>query len=991
MENKMKLGESYKDFTVESCKYSEAAKSTIIRLKHKTGLEVVHFLNDCQDNMVFFGFRTAEPTARGTPHIMEHTVLCGSEKYKVKDPFISMANQSMNTFLNAFTYADFTGYPVSSMNKKDFFNLASVYADATFFPMLDKGAFMQEGHRCEVDENGKVSIQGVVYNEMKGAYSSPVNVVYTKIDENLLPGTIYAKDSGGDPAEIPNLTYEDFVAFHKKWYRLSNCLAAFYGNIPTKELLDFLEKEIISRRANEENVDVFPEYDEYTKQKEKLNNKIVETEIPVASSSEDSKTFTIAWNLGEPKTLKDHIENVMISNVLGAHTGSYVLKAIVDSGLGVIGQISGLLSEERYDVLTYSIDNFTGKTEDARKIIVDAIRSVVENGIDETVRDSVVNIEKYGLLRTDQQCEGLMKLVSYMHMWTYKRDVDSYADLKKEIDALCEKALEKGYLENLIKERLLDNADNVSMTFDLSSRNVEAFAKKEQENIDKILETTSIDNIKEEYKIMEKFQNTFTDTSSLPRISVSDLAKGEDVVEKNNVTIEYINAHNNKGIPLFYSEANKPGTVDINVSFPVDKISPSDYKYLKLLAYVLSDIGYDDVAWSDANTLMTKYTGYFYNCLDFHPLRENDRTLRIHEKHKDFSCRDFIVYNVSCLIENLDKTLEILERTIQNPNFGDEKRIKNLIDTYVSDLNNDFCPDGRQYVRSRVNALSSVIDAKQEIVEGLTAYKFLNNLRDVNKTTDKLKSLFETIKDSGSMVFYTCSGENSELIKSKLERFVKRADLKELSSRPHTKDEDFYKEVFKGGKSQKEHLVVDTNTGYAALNFKGSKYMEKDSFAEDTLLQWMNTNALWTQLRTVHGCYGAYVVPNHVSGICEFATYRDPNPSTSNSEFLQCAKETANKEFTQDDVEKMVISSYGDKTQPKTISGKALYFYHRTIESLDDQDRIDTINEILALTPTDINNVAKKIDTMAHQPDISEAVFCKSVSEDFKPNVIIDC
>ena len=138
-------GISYKDFTVESSEYSEASKSTIIRLKHKSGLTVVHFANKCQDNMVFFGFRTADKTACGTPHIMEHSVLCGSEKYKVKDPFISMANQSVNTFLNAFTYPDFTGYPVSSTNKKDFFNLASVYADAVFFPMLDEGAFMQEG------------------------------------------------------------------------------------------------------------------------------------------------------------------------------------------------------------------------------------------------------------------------------------------------------------------------------------------------------------------------------------------------------------------------------------------------------------------------------------------------------------------------------------------------------------------------------------------------------------------------------------------------------------------------------------------------------------------------------------------------------------------------------------------------------------------------------------------------------------------------------
>lgn len=983
-------GISYKDFTVESSEYSEAAKSTIIRLKHKSGLTVVHFANKCQDNMVFFGFRTADKTACGTPHIMEHSVLCGSEKYKVKDPFISMANQSVNTFLNAFTYPDFTGYPVSSTNKKDFFNLASVYADAVFFPMLDEGAFMQEGHRLEVDDDGKVSIQGVVYNEMKGAYSDPINVMFQKINETLLPDTIYAKDSGGDPLVIPSLTYQDYLAFHKKWYKVSNCIVGFYGNIPTNELLDFLDTEVISRR-NDDGLSVYNDFYKSTTQKKPLNNLVLNEYIPITSSSDESKTFTIAWNLGEAKNLKTQIENKMMSNVLSAHTGSYVLKAITDSGLGQVGQIYGILDDTRYKVLTYTIDNFTGKVEDAKALILDAIKGVVENGIDEDTRQSIVNIEKYDLLRTDKNYQGLNELNRYMHLWIYDYDLDSYANLKSEIDALCEKALKPGYLENLLKTRILENPNNAAFVFNLSSEYVKDFALKENANIEKLMNDCAMntDVIKEKYKIMKKFQDTFNDTKSLPRISISDLKCGEDVVERNNVRVEYVPAKDNSPIPVLYSEADMPGTVDITVGFPFDKINPEDYKYINLMTKVMSDIGYDDVSWSDANGLMAKYSGYFYNYVSMYPLRKSERTEKLFEKTKDFACRDYFNYTFSCLTENLDKVLHILSRVIQNPNFG-EKYFENIVKTYISNKKQDFCSSGRQYAMNRTLANVDVFAAKNEIIDGITEYKYLDNFMKFDETLNKIKEIFITIKESGSIVCFACSSNNKSSTMKSIKNFIKETELKHLSERPNVNPEDFFKAVYNGTTEGKEHIKVNTSTGYAALSFKGLEYMKKGSFVEEAYLNWLNTNTIWSQLRTVHGCYGAHIIPNLVAGKIQFGTYRDPNPVTSNEELLQCLEEGANTKFTEDEVEKLAISAYGDKTQPKSISGKALYFFNRTLSALDDQDRIDNINGILKLTPYDIKGIAKYINKQAKESSSVEAFFVKDVPEGFA-NKTIEC
>ena len=241
-------GSEYNGFCVLNVFELKDYHSTAIYLRHKkTGLEVLHLVNDETENLFSFTFRTPNPEGNGAAHIMEHSVLCGSERYPLKDPFTQLSNQSVKTYLNAATYADKTVYPASSTVEADYFNLMSVYADAVFFPLLKKEAFIQEVHRLEIDEKGEYSIQGVVYNEMKGNYSSFESVANDEQIRSLFPDTNYAYDSGGDPLEIPSLTYEAFKAFHKKYYRPDNCLLFLYGNISTEEQLDFLQENFLDR------------------------------------------------------------------------------------------------------------------------------------------------------------------------------------------------------------------------------------------------------------------------------------------------------------------------------------------------------------------------------------------------------------------------------------------------------------------------------------------------------------------------------------------------------------------------------------------------------------------------------------------------------------------------------------------------------------------------------------------------------------------------
>jgi len=242
------LKQFYKGFDLISISDIPDCESKGLYLRHKkTGLEIFHLVNNDEENLFAFAFRTPVADSTGAPHILEHSVFCGSEKFPVKEPFVNLMNQSVYTFLNAMTYPDKTVYPASSANEKDYFHLMDVYADAVFFPLLKKETFYQEGHRLEEDGKGGYSIQGVVYNEMKGNYSSFNSVAFDEQFKSLFSGTCYANDSGGDPLVIPSFTYERFKDFHRSYYSPANCLLFLYGNIKTETQLDFMQQSFFDR------------------------------------------------------------------------------------------------------------------------------------------------------------------------------------------------------------------------------------------------------------------------------------------------------------------------------------------------------------------------------------------------------------------------------------------------------------------------------------------------------------------------------------------------------------------------------------------------------------------------------------------------------------------------------------------------------------------------------------------------------------------------
>ena len=352
---KLKVGQVYNGFKVISIDELAPFNSDgILFIHEKTGMQVFHLLNADEENLFSFGFRTPCENSMGVAHIMEHSVLCGSKNYPLKDPFKTLANQSVKTFLNAMTFPDKTVYPASSVVEQDYFNLMAVYADAVFFPLLTEQTFLQEGHRYEVNSKGELELQGVVFNEMKGAYSSIESVIEEEIKRGLLPKSSYQYDSGGDPLEIPDLTYEEFIEFHKKHYIPSNCFLFLYGNIESEKQLDFINEKVLrefsgecashgaddhsngaddcaraddnTRTALQEQFDRMTFCENFTQPKEKVVFAPLQTSAGGKSENKDS--VILSWNLGEVTNSDLYMKAFLLSEILMGHDGSPFSKAL---------------------------------------------------------------------------------------------------------------------------------------------------------------------------------------------------------------------------------------------------------------------------------------------------------------------------------------------------------------------------------------------------------------------------------------------------------------------------------------------------------------------------------------------------------------------------------------------------------------------------------------------------------------------------------------
>ena len=961
----MKKGEVYRGFRVLDLVDVEDCEGRGIHLKHeKTGLEVFHLLNDDEENLFAFAFKTPTFNSSGVAHVIEHSVLCGSQKYPVRDAFIRLENQSVNTYLNAYTASDHTVYPASSTVRADYFNLMSVYADAVFFPLLRPEIFLQECHHLEFDAKGRPSIQGVVYNEMKGVFSSYESVAASEIERPIEAGTQYRFESGGDPLEISDLTYRDFTAFHKKYYCPANCFVFLYGNIATREQLDFLDKNIVSRIKSPGRRVTYPKTEEGA-----LIPPQVQAYGP-ADGKEKKSTVACVWKVqSDYKPRKEvEIELLFLNHLLWGNDGAPILKALMDSKLGedIAPQTGTGLSQEFCSVSCGLRGVEKKDAKKVRRVIYDTLRSICEDGIESTelerifMRFEIANREKgrfggpYSLV--------IMRRV--LRSWRYGGKPWDLILFRRETERLKERIqADPNYISSLIREYFLENSKTSLVTVTPSEKwtreRNERERKKAEEKVREIGEEKARNLLDRMHRFQEK-EISRDEEDCVPRISKSELDLYRDSIRTRHSLIS--------GIDFLSNREDTNGIAYVKLAFPVDCLSPKDYPLMSSLSEWLTQVGWGKLSWDKALSLTDRITGSIVSYVrSFAQCRKNAG-----KNKKRYIGRDWFIIDFKVIDEYLDKAFDLVADCLNYTDFSDVDRLRDLVYAQYNTLTSAISPYAQYFASYRALCNVNRHYALSELWEGLTSLRTSAKMMDmdVRLLAKRLKALLGKIKKCGLLVHVTGNESEISMAKKMLPDFLSKIKALPVQERRESKDSEFYSLVRLPGKSLKskrlpgDRLFVDEvvpipgTVGYVFSLLPSMPFGTKGSIQDMVFTHSVSNTELWNKIRTCGGAYGVHFMEVSDSAFSRFSTYRDPKPFDSLEQFYRTLEELKEADYDEDTVEKAIIGSYSDEVSPKTPAARGTIGLLRELTGISGKDKEKRIRWLLELKASDLHKTA---------------------------------
>jgi len=935
-------------------------KAKGIWAKHeKCGAEVFHVLNDDSENLFSFVFPTIPQDSTGAAHILEHTVLCGSERYPLKDSFIVLAQGSLQTFLNALTYPDKTVYPASSTNEHDYFNLMSVYGDAVFRPLLPEWTFLQEGHRLEYTD-GKLSVTGVVYNEMKGAYSSLDAYAGLWSVKAVMPGTPYVFESGGDPQEIVNLTWEGLKEFHKKHYTPANCKIFLAGNIPTEKQLAFLNDEFFSSALQPGGT---------------VCGKINKTErwsghkkfhLTCPAGGENKSTVFLSWLCCDVTDADETLALAVLTEILLGHDGSPLTRALVESGLGEdITPVSGLEGDIREVLFVAGLKSVDGdiekKSEEIEKLITGVFKKLVNEGIPpEEIEAALLAVEfSQKEIRRSSGPFSLVWMRRCLRSWIHGgRPWDSlsvqapFSKLKENL-ASCSAASggQAGarYFESLIQKYFLDNPHRALVILepkdDFLTQQEEKLNQSLKEK-EKKMSAGDRKKIKEKSKLLEKIQSE-ADTpealASIPHLSRSDLSFKDETIPRAHVDL--------KGVPALRHDLFTNGIMYFDFAFPVDIFPLDEYPWLQFFSRAVSSVGLPGMDYGEVSSLMARTAGGFISLLHTGSAAKDSQAV-INTACGDFDLRgrDWIVFRLKCLDEKTAPSLDLALRIITEADFDDRRRINDLILEMKNEADSSLAPMGHIYSSCRSGRFITRSKNVEEKWGGISQINFIHCLvkTEIDEVIVKLKSIRDKITAGGLVVNITGSAADAA---------DKIADRFAGFGPPKRRLESNFN-FFSGTDTAKAEVFSSKSlqVGFAALTFSSAPFDTIEQTAETVLAHQLTTGALWENIRMKGGAYGAFISPNSLENSVSLITYRDPNPLRSLDIFSSMFKKKSNAACTEDYLEKSIIGCYSKETRPQTPAEDGLVDFFRFLYGIDNDYRRRKLERLVSVSVSNIEN-----------------------------------
>ncbi|WP_288868704.1 insulinase family protein [uncultured Parvimonas sp.] len=965
----------YKGYKLIQEKHIKDVNSDCVLLEHeKTGAKVFLMKND-DDNKTFgIGFKTLPKDNTGICHIIEHSVLSGSRKFQTKEPFMDMVKISMATFLNALTFPDKTIYPVSSRNKKDFKNLMDVYMDAVFYPVMkkDRRIFMQEGWHYELENaEDELNIKGVVYNEMKGAYSVPETTLYYRVNNALCPDTVYAMESGGEPYEIPNLTYENFCDFHSKYYHPSNSYIYLYGDCDMEERLEFLDREYLSN-FEKEKIDNFE-----GNQKPFENTKNVFDEYSV-SKDEDTKNKTfLAYSscFGESNGLKDGIIEKLLSEILVDMQGAYLKEALLKANICEDVSSISMESTKFSSFGVYVINSEREYLDKFKEIVENVLREVVKNGIGKEKLIAVLNRTEFSIRELlNSTTAGVEYFFSIFDTWLYGGSPMDSLTFDEALSEIREDILNNRLLERVIEEKILNNNHKAFIVLSPSSglNDKKDLAQKEwlkrykeslsQIQIEKIIENTK--NLIE----YQQTESTEEQKATIPKLKIEDIDKETLKIPNEVEKIEDITVlkHN-----IFTSGINY-----VDICFDLKHISKDEIVYLSLVENLLKSLDKKSMTYKDFSVETFLRCGGVSTSI----------TTLTNAKNREKFVPKFVV-SVKFLGEKLKETVELLKVLLKETIFTDKNRIKEEVLSIKGELEQDVLGAGHMYGINRAKSYFSNKACYDERFKGLDYLKFIQDLAEnfddrIDNVIEKMEFVYNRMfKQNETIVNITTTEENFEEIKKAFVECVKEFPRFEDISYDFTFERE----------NLKEGIATSSDVNYVTFAGDLKKLGIKYSGSFSLLSKILSTTHMHNNIRAIGGAYGAGLSITRDSEMLMFS-YRDPNLKSTKETFNSVGKYVSEMEITEEELESFKISLVKDFNPLLTPKHKGYTSMVMYITGSDEKELELYLGQLLNTKLEDLRELGKVIDEVLSQDGfvvVGNTNKIKENSKEFKNIVVL--
>ena len=911
----------YKNYRTIFEKEIEALKSKALLLKHeKTGARVFIMSNDDDNKVFYIGFRTPPTDDTGIAHIMEHSVLCGSRKYPLKDPFVELVKGSLNTFLNAMTYPDKTVYPVASRNEKDFSNLMDVYLDAVFHPAIYQHPeiMRQEGWSYMIESvEDPIEYNGVVYNEMKGAFSSPEGVLDREILHSLYPDTSYGVESGGDPLHIPELTYENFIAFHQKYYHPSNSFIYLYGDMDIEERLSFLDREYLNEY---DAIEVDSEIKLQTPFKEMQD---VCLKYPISENEEESENTYLAYNLvcGDNLDAYQYYAMQMILYALVDNQGAPIRDRLLKSGIGkdILSGYENGIRQPYFNIIAKNAE--VSQKEEFLAIIREEFEKAANEGLNKKSLTASLNQLEFKYKEADfgGYPKGLIYGLNLLDSWIYDENQPTlHIDCEETFRFLRDK-IESDYYEELIKKYLLDNA-HCSVLSLVPEKGLTAArdeeTKKKLADFKASLSKEEVEKLVEESKALAAFQeapDSKEAIETIPLLERIDLRRESEGYKNDEREIA--------GIPVVFHDYFTNGIAYINLIFDSNQVAPEKLPYLSLLKSIFSFVDTDQYTYSDLNNEVNIYTGGLSFETGIYGSRKDKEKISL---LSDISLR--------CLYGNMEKALVLVKEMIGSSKYDDTERLYEIIAELKSRLQMSLNSAGHVAASLRAASYYSKSGYIKEQINGIEFYKFVEQLE--SNFEERKEELVQNIKDilsmilqhDGLLVSFTGDEAGYELFKTRFESFA--AFLKNHAGEPAEREQRL---PLKDRRYQYLDDMVPEQKNEGFKTSAGIQYVARAGrYADDgaelagamrVFRTIMSYDYLWFNIRVQGGAYGV-MCNSSLNGESTFVTYRDPNLSRSNDIFEGIPEYLENFDADDREMTKFVIGTMSSVDTPLTPVGK---------------------------------------------------------------------